>query len=106
MDSNTKDTIAVKIKLASFDHKLLDIASKQISEAFDSSNVKLIGPIPLPVKKRIYCVLRSPHVNKDAPEHFEMKSYRRIFIMVSKTLEEANSLVKINLPAGVTASLK
>ena len=61
----------IRIKLESFNHELLDSSCRQIIEKIQATNSKIIGPVPLPTKKRIYCVLRSPHVNKDAREHFD-----------------------------------
>ena len=68
----------IRIKLESFDHELLDTACKQIIEKIQTTQSKVVGPIPLPTKKRIYCVLRSPHVNKDSREHFEIRVHKRI----------------------------
>ena len=65
-----------------------------------------MGPIPLPTKKRIYCVLRSPHVNKDSREHFEIRVHKRILDIYPSTINTAHSLININLPSGVTTTIK
>jgi small subunit ribosomal protein S10 len=96
----------IRIKLESFNHELLDISCQQIIEKIQATNSKIIGPIPLPTKKRIYCVLRSPHVNKDAREHFEIRIHKRILDVYPSSLDYDNQLlVNINLPSGVTTNI-
>jgi small subunit ribosomal protein S10 len=68
----------LRIALKSYESNLLNDSCQQILLAAESGNTKAIGPIPLPTKRRIYCVLRSPHVNKDAREHFEIRIHKRI----------------------------
>ena len=75
---NLKLDEKIRIKLESFDHKLLDLSCKQIIDSINLTESKVVGPIPLPTKQRIYCVLRSPHVNKDSREHFEIRVHKRI----------------------------
>jgi small subunit ribosomal protein S10 len=65
-----------------------------------------VGPIPLPTKQRIYCVLRSPHVNKDSREHFEIRIHKRIIDIYPSSLNSAQSILKINLPSGVSTKIK
>jgi small subunit ribosomal protein S10 len=96
----------IRIKLESFNHELLDISCQQIIEKIQATNSKIIGPIPLPTKKRIYCVLRSPHVNKDAREHFEIRIHKRILDIYPSSVDYDNQLlVNINLPSGVTTNI-
>lgn len=96
----------IRIRLESFDHKLLEEACQQILEKINITQSKVVGPLPLPLKKRIYCVLRSPHVNKDSREHFEIRTHRRLIDVYPTSLEAAYSLVNINLPSGVTTTIK
>ena len=96
----------IRIKLESFDHKILNISCQKIIEKIQSTEAKIVGPIPLPTKKRIYCVLRSPHVNKDAREHFEIRIHRRILDIYPTTNNTPNLLLSINLPSGVTSTIK
>jgi len=93
----------IRIKLESFDHELLDITCQQIIQNLQLSNAKIVGPIFLPTKKRIYCVLSSPHVNKDAREHFEIRTHKRFFDIYSPVTITIKPLVtvNINLPSGV-----
>lgn len=96
----------IRIKLESFNHELLDSSCQQIIEKIQATNSKIIGPVPLPTKKRIYCVLRSPHVNKDAREHFEIRIHKRILDIYPSSVDYDNQLlVNINLPSGVTTNI-
>lgn len=96
----------IRIRLESFNIDLLENACNQIKEKIENTQSRIIGPVPLPIKKRIYCVLRSPHVNKDAREHFEIRIHKRIIDIYPATVEAAYSLVNINLPSGVTTTIK
>jgi|TARA_B110000971_G_scaffold198516_1_gene215178 small subunit ribosomal protein S10 len=75
-------------------------------EKLKTTEIKIVGPIPLPTKKRIYCVLRSPHVNKDAREHFEIRIHTRFLDIYPSTMDTAHSLININLPSGITTTIK
>jgi len=98
----------LRIKLESFNKKLLNISAKRVIEKINEENLDIIGPIALPTKKRIYCVLTSPHVNKDAREHFEIKTYKRILDIYynAEETDPKNKLIKIILPSGVKAKIK
>ena len=96
----------IRLKLESFDHKLLDLSCKQIIESINTTQAKVVGPIPLPTKQRIYCVLRSPHVNKDSREHFEIRVHRRIMDIYPQNINQAQSIININLPSGVSTEIK
>lgn len=96
----------IRINLESFNHELLDTSCQQIVEKIQTTNSKIIGPIPLPTKKRIYCVLRSPHVNKDAREHFEIRVHKRILDIYPSSSDYDNQLlINVNLPSGVTTNI-
>ena len=68
----------IRIRLKAFDRRLLDTSCDKIVETANRTGATAIGPIPLPTRRRIYCVLRSPHVDKDSREHFETRTHRRI----------------------------
>src|ERR1700739_4991897 len=97
----------IRIRLRSYDHKLLDACTSKIAETAKRHGAKIVGPIPLPTRKNIYCVLRSPHVDKKSREHFEIRTHKRIidiyFDPQQKTIE---SLMNVNLPAGVDIEIK
>jgi len=103
---NLKLDEKIRIKLESFDRKLLDLSCKQIIDSINLTESKVVGPIPLPTKQRIYCVLRSPHVNKDSREHFEIRVHKRIIDIYPSQMDSAQSILKINLPSGVSTKIK
>jgi len=96
----------IRIKLESFDYELLNFSCEQIIEKIQVTNSKIIGPIFLPTKKRIYCVLSSPHVNKNAREHFEIRIHKRILDIYPSDSNIRKSLITINLPSGVKSTIK
>lgn len=102
---NEKLKNRIRIRLQSYDHKLLDIACKQILNEVEKTESKIVGPIPLPTKKRVYCVLRSPHVNKDSREHFEIRIHKRVLDIYPTSVYPSNSLITINLPSGVRTTI-
>jgi small subunit ribosomal protein S10 len=104
MDSNIKKKI--RIKLESFNHELLNLSCEQIINKIKITDSKIVGPIFLPTKKRIYCVLSSPHVNKNAREHFEIRIHKRILDIYPKNHDADKSLISINLPSGVKSTIK
>jgi small subunit ribosomal protein S10 len=89
----------IRIKMSSFDVKALNLSCKKIIDAVKLDNSKLKGPIPLPTKKRIYCVLRSPHVNKDSREQFEIRVHKKILDIFPITTNIA--FLNIQMPTGV-----
>ena len=96
----------IRIKLESFDHKILNISCQKIIEKIQSTEAKIVGPIPLPTKKRIYCVLRSPHVNKDAREHFEIRTHKRMIeIHYDPSIKMSEVLLNLELPPGVLSRI-
>ena len=96
----------IRIKLESFDHELLDASCQQIIEKVQTTQSKVVGPIPLPTKKRIYCVLRSPHVNKDSREHFEMRTHKRLIDIHFPSDNTIESLRNLEIPSGVDVEVK
>ncbi|MBQ8393996.1 MAG: 30S ribosomal protein S10 [Clostridia bacterium] len=93
----------IRIKLAAYDHELVDEAASRIVETMKKSGAKISGPIPLPTEKEIVTILRSPHKYKDSREQFEMRTYKRIIDIYSPT---AKLLDSIHLPAGVDIKIK
>ena len=92
----------IRIRLESFNHELLTTSCKKIIEITQNTNVDNVKIVSLPTDKRIYCVLRSPHVNKDSREHFEIRIHKRILeIYYDSSINIFNLLVKSNLPPGV-----
>ena len=96
----------IRIRLKSYDHTLIDTSCIQILDAVKETGANSVGPIPLPTKRRIYCILRSPHVNKDAREHFEIRTHRRIIDIHDSSLQTIETLTRLDLPAGVDIEVK
>jgi len=84
----------------------LDEACAKIIKVVQESGSQIIGPVPLPTKRRIYCVLRSPHVNKDAREHFEIRTHKRIIDIFLPSEETINKLKNLDLSAGLDIEIK
>ena len=94
----------IRIKLKSFNHKNLQESCNKIIETINNVELDtfIVGPIPLPTEKRIYCVLRSPHVDKDSREHFEIRTHKRILDVYYESYKNVlDSLSNIILPSGV-----
>ncbi|KAB5521206.1 hypothetical protein DKX38_025525 [Salix brachista] len=96
----------IRIKLRSFWVKLIEDSCKQIMDAARTTNAKTMGPVPLPTKKRVYCVLKSPHVHKDARFHFEIRTHQRLIDILYPTAQTIDSLMQLDLPAGVDVEVK
>ena len=96
----------VRIRLKSFDNKTIDISTQTIVDTAKRSGAKVSGPIPLPTRIRKFTVNRSVHVNKKAREQFEMRTYKRLLDIYDTTPETMNSLMNIELPAGVDIEIK
>lgn len=100
MASSTKKN-RIRVCLKAYDHKLIDVSAEKIVETAKRTDAKVAGPIPLPTKRRIYCVLRSPHGNKKSREHFEMRTHKRIIDIYEPTQQTMEELRRLDLPAGV-----
>ncbi|KAG7037344.1 30S ribosomal protein S10, chloroplastic [Cucurbita argyrosperma subsp. argyrosperma] len=96
----------IRIKLRSYWVPLIEDSCKQILDAARNTNAKTMGPVPLPTKKRIYCVLKSPHVHKDARFHFEIRTHQRLIDILYPTAQTIDSLMQLDLPAGVDVEVK
>ncbi|KAK4363915.1 hypothetical protein RND71_015273 [Anisodus tanguticus] len=96
----------IRIKLRSYWVPLIEDSCKQIMDAARTTNAKTVGPVPLPTKKRIYCVLKSPHVHKDARFHFEIRTHQRLIDILYPTAQTIDKLMLLDLPAGVDVEVK
>ena len=99
-------TQKIRIKLKSFDHSLIDSASQRIVDVATKSGCKVTGPIPLPTDKEVVTIIRSPHKHKDSREQFESRTHKRIIDIYSPSAKAVDSLMKLNLPAGVDIKIK
>ena len=91
----------IRISLRAYDHILLDKSTEKIVRTAKSTGAIISGPIPLPSKRSIYTVLRSPHVNKKSREQFQTKIHKRLIDILNSTPKTVESLMKLDLPAGV-----
>lgn len=105
MANSTKKN-RIRVSLKAYDHKLIDISAEKIVETAKRTDAKVAGPIPLPTKRRIYCVLRSPHKDKKSREHFEMRTHKRIIDIYDPTQSTMEELRRLDLPAGVDIEAK
>lgn len=96
----------IRIKLKSYDHHLVDKSAEKIVKTVKTTGAVVSGPIPLPTEKKIFTVLRSPHVNKEAREQFELCSHKRIIDIYSSSAKTVDALMKLELPSGVDVEIK
>ena len=96
----------VRIILKAFDHKMLDLSAGQIVETAERTGARIAGPVPLPTHIRRFCVIRSPHVDKDSREHFEIRTHKRLINIVDPTAKTRTAISRRNLPEGVEHSMK
>jgi small subunit ribosomal protein S10 len=96
----------IRVCLRAYDHKLIDNSAQKIVETAKRTDATVAGPIPLPTKRRIFCVLRSPHVDKKSREHFEIRTHKRIIDIYDPTAQTTDELSRLDLPAGVDIEVK
>ena len=96
----------IRIKLAAYDHELVDEAASRIVETMKKSGAKISGPIPLPTEKEIITILRSPHKYKDSREQFEMRTHKRLIDVIRPSNKTVEALTSLELPAGVEIEIK
>lgn len=99
-----KDTIKIKVK--SYDHRLIDESVKKIIESVTRTGAQVRGPIPLPTSKEIFTVLRLPHVNKTSREQFERRTHKRLIEIVNPSAKTIEALMHVNLPSGIDIAIK
>lgn len=97
---------ALRIKLISYDHRLIDESAKKIVEAAKKAGAEVAGPIPLPTEKEVFTIIRSPHKYKDSREQFERRTHKRLIDIKSTTPKTMDALVHLEIPAGVEIILK
>ena len=96
----------IRIRLKAFDHKTLDQSAERIVETAKRTGATVSGPIPLPTEKSVYTILRSPHVNKDSREQFEMRTHKRLIDILDPTSKTVDALMRLDLPSGVDIEIK
>ena len=95
----------IRIRLKAFDHKLIDVSTQEIVDTAKRTGAQIKGPIPLPTRKERYTVLISPHVNKDARDQYEIRTHKRLLVIVEPTEKTVDALMKLDLAAGVDVQI-
>jgi len=109
MATVTQNAVAsekIRIRLKAYDHVVLEQSAEKIVDTAKRTGAKVSGPIPLPTEKEIITILRSPHKHKDSREQFEMRTHKRVIDILYPTQKTVDSLMKIDLPAGVDIEIK
>lgn len=96
----------IRIRLKAFDHKILDQSAEKIVDTAKRTGAAVSGPIPLPTEKNVITILRSPHVNKDSREQFEMRTHKRLIDIVNPNPKTVDALMGLDLPSGVDIEIK
>ena len=108
-ESTAKNTVTsekIRIRLKAYDHVVLEQSAEKIVDTAKKTGAKVSGPIPLPTKKEVVTILRSPHKHKDSREQFEMRTHKRVIDILYPTQKTVDSLMKIDVPAGVDIEIK
>jgi len=95
----------IRIRLKSFDHKLIDLSTLEIVNTAKRTGAQVRGPIPLPTRKERYTILVSPHVNKDARDQYEIRTHKRMVDIEEPTEKTVDALMKLDLAAGVDGQI-
>ena len=96
----------IRIRLKAYDHKILDQSAAKIVDTAKRTGALVSGPIPLPTEKNIFTILRSPHVNKDSREQFELRTHKRLIDILEASNKTVDALMRLDLPAGVDIEIK
>jgi small subunit ribosomal protein S10 len=96
----------IRIRLKAYDHEVIDQSARKIVDTVQRTGAKVSGPVPLPTERNVYCVIRSPHKDKDSREHFEMRTHKRLIDIIDPTAKTVDSLMRLDLPAGVDIEIK
>ena len=102
----TKTKQKIRIRLKSFDYRMIDQSSQRIVKTAQNSGAIVLGPIPLPTSKKRWCILKSPHVNKRGGEHYELRIHKRLIDILDPPSSTVDALMQLDLPAGVSIEIK
>lgn len=101
-----KNKQKIRIRLKAYDHEILDNSAQKIVESAIKTGADVSGPVPLPTEVEIITILRSVHVNKKSREQFEQRTHKRLIDIINPTQKTVDTLMKVNLPAGVDIEIK
>jgi small subunit ribosomal protein S10 len=96
----------IRIRLKAYDHEIIDQSARKIVDTVTRTGARVAGPVPLPTERSVYCVIRSPPVDKDSRELFEMRTHMRLIDILDPTPKTVDSLMRLDLPAGVDIEIK
>ena len=96
----------IRIRLKAYDHRVLDQSAEQIVETAERTGAQVVGPVPLPTKIEKFTVMRSPFIDKDSREQFEIRTHKRLIDIVDPGSKTIDTLMRLNLPAGVDIEIK
>ncbi len=96
----------IRIKLKAYDHRLIDQSARQIVEAAERTGAAVAGPVPLPTSIEKFCVIKGPHIHKDAREQFEIRTHKRLIDILEPTSKTVDTLMRLQLPSGVDIEIK
>ncbi len=96
----------IRIRLKAYDHRILDQSAVLIVEAAERTGAAVSGPVPLPTEIKKFCVIRSPHVDKDSREQFEIRTHKRLVDIMDPTPKTVDALMRLQLPSGVDIEIK
>jgi small subunit ribosomal protein S10 len=106
MVATRKPAQKIRIRLKAYDHKILDQSAGRIVATAEASGAKVAGPVPLPTRIERYTVMRSPFIDKDSQEHFEIRTHKRLIDVLEPSGNTIRALMRLNLPAGVDIEIK
>src|SRR5438876_9789424 len=95
----------IRIKLKAFDHKVLDQSAERIVDTVRRTGARVAGPVPLPTARHLFCVIRSPHIDKESMEHFELRTQKRLIDILEPTQKPVDALSHLDLPAGADIAI-
>jgi len=96
----------IRIKVRGYDHKLVDQSAAQIVETAERTGAAVAGPVPLPTRIEKFCVIRSPHIDKDSREQFEIRTHKRVIDILGPTTKTIDALTQLQLPSGVEVDIR
>ncbi|MGB1287547.1 MAG: 30S ribosomal protein S10 [Aggregatilineales bacterium] len=96
----------IRIRLKAYDHRVLDQSARRIVETAERSGATVVGPVPLPTRLERFTVMRSPFIDKDSQEHYEIRTHKRLIDVLDPDSKTIDSLMRLNLPAGVDIEMK
>ena len=96
----------IRIRIKGYDHKLVDQSAEQIVETVERTGAVVVGPVPLPTKIQKFCVIRSPFIDKDSREQFEIRIHKRLIDILGPTTKTVDALTQLQLPSGVEVDIR